>query len=249
MNIKTLIIALLYSLPLCAQTNCQNILSNARNAAANGNYKEAIDKYTTAVDCDAKLSATANIEIKAMFDKINKLKDDAIKAKNEIVKQKQIAQTQAENALKAQKEAQVQAENAKKAEEKALKEAENARKAKTQADTSAAQAKRAQTQTKTALQKAKKLIDAFYFYDDKFALAYGTKGDNNAKVFYFINKNGDEVSKLGKWSKAEQFDDRGFAKVEDVAYDGNITRYLLDTLGNSYRVAYDLKDLSPDILP
>ncbi len=172
-----LILVFLNTLPILAQTNCQSILSNARNAAANGNYKEAIDKYTTAVDCDAKLSATANIEIKAMFDKINKLKDDAIKAKNEVVKQKQIAQTQAKNA--------------KKAEEKALKEAENARKAKTQADTSAAQAKRAQTETKTALQKAleskiqadtsaakakraeqttqtalqkaQKLIDAFYF--------------------------------------------------------------------------------------
>ena len=115
---------LLNTLPLLAQTNCQIILTNARNAAAKDNYKEAIDKYTTAVDCDAKLSATANNEIKAMFDKINKLKDDAIKAKNEVVKQKQIAQTQAKNALKAQKEAQVQAENAKKAEEKALKEAQ-----------------------------------------------------------------------------------------------------------------------------
>ena len=87
---------LLNTLPLLAQTNCQSILTNARNAAAKDNYKEAIDKYTSAVDCDPNLSTTANNEIKAMFDKINKLKDDAIKAKNEIVKQKQIAQTQAE---------------------------------------------------------------------------------------------------------------------------------------------------------
>ncbi len=89
-----------------AQTNCQSILTNARNAAAKGNYKEAIDKYTSAVDCDPNLSTTANNEIKAMFDKINKLKDDAIKAKNEVVKQKQIAQTQAENAKKAEEKAQ-----------------------------------------------------------------------------------------------------------------------------------------------
>jgi chemotaxis protein histidine kinase CheA len=97
---------LLNTLPLLAQTNCQSILTNARNAAAKGNYKEAIDKYTSAVDCDPNLSTTANNEIKAMFDKINKLKDDAIKAKNEVVKQKQIAQTQAENAKKAEEKAQ-----------------------------------------------------------------------------------------------------------------------------------------------
>ena len=92
-----------------------------------------------------------------------------------------------------------------------------------------------------ALQKAQKLTDAFYFYDDKFALAYGELELNH--VFYFIDKNGDSIEKLGVWTKAEQFDVMGFAKVENWY----CPKCLLDTLGNTYPVAYDIKDLSPDI--
>lgn len=58
-----------------------------------------------------------------------------------------------------------------------------------------------------ALEKARKLIDAFYFYNDEVALAF------KDKKFYFIKKNGEEVKYLGRWDKAEQFDDSGFAKV------------------------------------
>ena len=95
-----------------------------------------------------------------------------------------------------------------------------------------------------ALQKADKLINAFYFYEDRFALAYGQKGIKN--VFYFIDKNGEEVIQLGRWEKAEQFDYTGFAKVKKYE-DGSLVDYLLDTLGKTYRVAYEIKDLSPDI--
>ncbi len=221
-----LILVLLNTLPLLAQTNCQSILTNARNAAAKGNYKEAIDKYTTAVDCDRNLSSTANIEIKAMFDKINKLKTQA-----------EQAETKAKNALKT---AEQEKQNAKREKENALQKEREALQAKTQADTSAAQAKRAQTETKTALQKAQKLIDAFYFYDGKFALAY------KQEKFYFIDKNGNTVDKLGKWDKAEPFDHMGLAKVV-LKERNNIVNYLLDTLSNTYSVAYDLKDLNIDI--
>lgn len=79
--------------------------------------------------------------------------------------------------------------------------------------------------------------NAVYFYDNKFALT------SNYIDFYFIDKNGNEVEKLGRWQKAEQFDYyMGYAKVEN----DNKT-YLLDTLGESYRVAYDIKDLHPGI--
>ncbi|MEI7587488.1 hypothetical protein, partial [Runella sp.] len=103
---------------------------------------------------------------------------------------------------------------------------------------------KAKAQTDSALQKAQKLIDAFYFYDGKFALAYGNKDYNN--VFYFIDKNGNEVTKLGRWKKAEQFDERGFAKVK-MEQDLTLQDYLLDSLGNIYRVAYDIKDLKEEI--
>ena len=98
----------------------------------------------------------------------------------------------------------------------------------------------AKNDTEVALNRAKKLTDAFYFYEDRFALA--VKKDDIIG-FYFIDKNGDKVEKLGKWIKAEQFDSKGFAKVETPGAMGNIYDYLLDTFGNTYRVAYDLNNL------
>ena len=50
--------------------------------------------------------------------------------------------------------------------------------------------------------------DTSSFYADRFALVR-----HNGQC-YFIDKKGDVVSKLGKWSKAKPFDDRDFAKVE-----------------------------------
>jgi Leucine-rich repeat (LRR) protein len=85
--------------------------------------------------------------------------------------------------------------------------------------------------------KANKLVGAFYFAYDKFALAFkDTK-------FYFINKNGEKVEKLGEWDNAEQFEiGTDFAKVKRRG-----VNFLLDTLGNSYQVAYDIKELSKEV--
>lgn len=111
----------------------------------------------------------------------------------------------------------------------------------------------AKAETQQALDKAEKLVNAFYFYADRFALAF--KDDK----FYFIDKNGDEVAKLGKWDKAEQFDlRRGLAKVEmkrdDMSGKNREKRdstksvaFLLYTLGNTCQVAYDVKNLGPEI--
>ncbi|MFH0734189.1 MAG: tetratricopeptide repeat protein [bacterium] len=83
-----------------------------------------------------------------------------------------------------------------------------------------------------ASKKNDKLIEAFYFNYDKFALAY-----KNEK-YYYINKNGEDVQKLGKWDKADQFDAlTGLAKVISSAK----INYLLDTTGNCYRYTCDLK--------
>jgi len=82
-----------------------------------------------------------------------------------------------------------------------------------------------------AKKNAKKLIDAFYFYDGKFALAY------KDYEFYFINKDGEPVEKLHSWKNAEQFEEwTGEAKVVDF---DNI-EYLLDTLGRYYRYANNI---------
>ena len=110
-------------------------------------------------------------------------------------------------------------------------EAETARK---QTQAALKEIRKARIQADSALQKANKLIEAFYFYDDKFALAYK---DNS---FYFINKNGDEITSLKKWDKAEQFEKNGFAKVKKIE-SGALKDFLIDTMGNEYRLAFDIK--------
>jgi Leucine-rich repeat (LRR) protein/energy-coupling factor transporter ATP-binding protein EcfA2 len=95
-----------------------------------------------------------------------------------------------------------------------------------------------QEKAKEALTKSEKLIEAFYFYDDKFALAF-----NKYKEFYFIDKEGNSIEKLKKWKKAEQFDDYGYAKVRDE----NEIDYMLDTSGNSYKAAYSAWEIDSSI--
>lgn len=91
--------------------------------------------------------------------------------------------------------------------------------------------------TQTALDQADQLIDAFYFYEDRFALAF------KSNQFYFIDKNGDPVEKLGRWEQAEQFDKKlGLAKVFKQGQE-----HLLDTFGISYPFAEELDQLTPNI--
>ncbi|MBC7777963.1 MAG: leucine-rich repeat domain-containing protein [Phycisphaerae bacterium] len=155
--------------------------------------------------------------------------DSILKVFKGIQRQKDVAIAAQAAAIVAQKRA-----------EKAEKTAK-AEKAKTQQ--ALAETEKAKNEAQTALQKADKLIKAFYFYADRFALAYGEK--NGANAFYFIDKNGDEVPKLGQWKKAEQFDFRGFAKVKKQGKEEG--DFLLDTMGNAYPAAFDIKDLKPEI--
>ena len=91
-----------------------------------------------------------------------------------------------------------------------------------------------------ALSKSEKLTNAFYFYSDKYALAL------KKEQYYFIDKNGDEVTKFHKWEYAEQFHWTGFARVKKKE-GGRLREYLLDTLGNTFQVAFDIKDLNKNI--
>jgi Leucine-rich repeat (LRR) protein len=105
-----------------------------------------------------------------------------------------------------------------------------------EAEEARGQAQRSRDTTKAALAKAQQLIDAFYFYDDKFALAY--KEDR----FYFINKDGEQINKLGKWYKIEQFDSLGFAKAQ-MLVENSVYNYLIDTSGNYYTAEYELANI------
>ncbi|MCC5946703.1 MAG: leucine-rich repeat domain-containing protein [Bernardetiaceae bacterium] len=89
-------------------------------------------------------------------------------------------------------------------------------------------------------EKATKLIDAFYFYENRFALAMSLK--EGVKSFYFIDKNGDNVSKLGVWEEAEQFSSSSY--FTKVWKEGK--PYYLDTLGNNYKLTYDHREIYPD---
>lgn len=99
---------------------------------------------------------------------------------------------------------------------------------------------------KAALAKADKLINAFYFYNGKFALAQGPN-----EKYGFIDRKGDVVISY-KYEKAEQFDYRGFAKVKvkkrvGRGGGGRIVDCLIDTADNQYLVAYKLSDLNENI--
>jgi len=122
---------------------------------------------------------------------------------------------------------------------------EKEKKAKITAVEANEKAEEAKKKAVEALNRATKLIENFYFYKDRFALAYASKGENKQKVFYFIDKNGDAIEKLKYWRKAEQFDEyTGYAKVIDN--DEGIT-YLLDTLGNKYKYTNNINELDNTI--
>ncbi|MEL6972487.1 MAG: leucine-rich repeat domain-containing protein [Bacteroidota bacterium] len=95
----------------------------------------------------------------------------------------------------------------------------------------------AEADLQVALTQANKLVEAFYFFGDRFALAYG-----ESQQYFFIDKNGDRVDKLGSWERAEQFDQRGFTKVFKR---NDPQAYLMDTFGSVYPVAYTLADIQP----
>jgi Leucine-rich repeat (LRR) protein len=102
-----------------------------------------------------------------------------------------------------------------------------------------------QAQQKTALALAKadsaltlanKIIDAFYFYKDSFALAF--KDDK----YGFINKKGEVVIPY-EYEEALPFDNSGHAWVK--RWDG---AYLLDTKGVEYRLATELNKLDSNVV-
>lgn len=108
------------------------------------------------------------------------------------------------------------------------------------------QAVTAAKKTKEALNKAEKLTNAFYFYEDRFALSV------KRGKYGFINKNGDAVISY-KYEYAENFDDIGFAKVKKKDHygevGGGIFDYLIDTSGKEYLVSSEFPRNALDTVP
>lgn len=208
------------------------LLLAARPAATAQQAARRCDNYACVMEQVSTLLAQSEKNYQLLLDKLDSAEGFAEADKAEI----RAWRKKVFEAIEAEKEA------AKAAERKATKASAEARRQTGIAQKAREAAEQEKQKATTALAKANKLVNAFYFYADRFALAYGQKDYNH--VFYFIDKNGDEVPKLHRWEKAEQFDWRGFAKVRKK---GDNQDYLLDTLGNTYPVAYDVKDLKPGI--
>ncbi len=178
------------------QTNYAEAMLQGDSAFNRKEYKVAINKYFAAEAFDPNKKDSVKAKVNRAFEKIERLRSEAEKAKKEAIAEKNKAET-------------------------------------------------ANSATEKALYKANKLINAFYFYKDRFALAIG--GEVYYQRFRFIDKNGDHVKKLGEWERAGQFEEvTGFAKVKDRD-DRILVEYLLDTLGNKYPVAYDLEHVNYDV--
>jgi len=88
----------------------------------------------------------------------------------------------------------------------------------------------------SALNIANTIVDAMYFYDDNYALAF------NGEKFGYINKKG-EVMIDYEFDEAEMFNENtGYAKVKKTNKD-----YIIDTLGNSYLLITDLKKINTQV--
>lgn len=128
-------------------------------------------------------------------------------------------------------------------------EAENAKqeaiRQKQQADIEKQRATEEKFKAQASNRKSLKLIKALNFYDDKFALIPGNI------YFEFIGPDG-ETKFSNKYTDATPFNKYGFARVVKQELDTTINdyvkrEYLIDTLGNEYRVTYTLEELNDDI--
>ncbi len=127
-------------------------------------------------------------------------------------------------------ELKTKAEKAQAAAEKATLEA---KKSKTIAENALVQAEKQKKLAIEANKKSEKIIDAFYFYDGKFALAF------KYGKFGFIDKEGNVVIEY-KYDEALPFDgNTGMAKVKK-----NGKNYWIDTMANEYLLAEEIYQLT-----
>ena len=157
----------------------------------------------------------------------------AQKAKQSALKEKQQKTYALEITEKSEKQA-------RSAEKRAEIEKQNALVEKQRAETAESKTRKAFEQSEKQKTEKQKIIDAFYFFKEKYALA------KKKDYFYFIDKKGNPVPKFGKWDKAEQFKPYhqyyyGFVLAR-VEKDQEV--YYLDTLGNIHSIANQLKDLN-----
>ncbi|MEL6657406.1 MAG: hypothetical protein AAFP77_24025 [Bacteroidota bacterium] len=174
-------------------------------------YREAINAYTAAIIACPERAGEAQNRISQMVAGIEALKVQAEEA--------------AQLAMATQQQLRAETQRA----NKALQNAESALQ----------QVQEEQARTQAALTKAEKLLGAFHFYNDRFALTF--RMQSLKPEYYFIDQSGEQVDKLGTWEKAQTFDQWGYAAVEKEN-----ERYLLDTFGTLHHFAHSIAELKPE---
>lgn len=81
-------------------------------------------------------------------------------------------------------------------------------------------------------------LERLYFYHNRFGLAY----DNINNLYGFVDKAGNTTIPF-KYNVLWPFDEQGFAHGVVNEYNSPDAHYLIDTLGNEYRLATDLNQL------
>lgn len=111
-----------------------------------------------------------------------------------------------------------------------------ARKSLIAAQDSKTAAEKAQEEAQSNLALANKIIGAFYFYDNRFALAF----KNNK--YGFIDTEGNVLIKYN-YEDARQFDNTGLSRARR-----NNQNYFIDTTGREYLLANRIDQVNPNVL-
>ena len=170
------------------------------------------------------------------------------------------AQKQRKRALAATEEAKIQTQIAQDSATSAQEQRTFADQKALEAQDSAIAAEQARDLAAGNLDLANKIIESFYFYEDRYGLAF------KHNKYYYIDKKGNEIEKLGKWDKAEPFDiKRGIAQVTSERHDTVMTfdpntfeeviqlvrlgreydeQIFIDTDGNRYLISNDLNNIN-----
>jgi hypothetical protein len=208
-----------------AQNNFEDAIRMGDEALAYQDYYTALQKYRAAQAFDLTRQREVDKKILNVFQAINDLRSEA-----------EYAKMQTERALmqviraEAETNRQLQVINEAKAEVEHQKEL---------VELKTAEIIKAKNIADSALLLANRIIDALYFYNDRFALAF-RKVDENTGIgrYGFIDKNGNVIIDF-KYSDAEPFDNNtGLARVKR---EGKL--YLLDTLGVEYLLAENVNQL------
>ncbi len=198
-------------------------------ALRNGQFKLAIDKYDAAEAYDPHRKDVIRKRVKKVLEAVEELAEKA-KANADAARR---SETEAKNARIRAEQSEIRLQELVDSLDDSNKKLESAR---LHISRSLVITEEAELKSRLALEKARKLTEAFYFYAGRFALAF------REGQFYFIDKNGQRVENISKegWDKATQFDRRGLAQVWRSG-----ESFLLDTFGQEYPVAYQLKDITP----